>query len=110
MIVKPLNETGVLKCYCKYVEDTLVMIKSDKIQCVLNLFNLFEKNLKFTVHTFGNGNICFLDKKTLNNGETDIYIKDNNSGLQYHSYERWKAKTAWLSSLYNRAHKICSNQ
>ena len=52
----------------------------------------------------------FLIKKTLNNGETDIYIKDNNSGLQYHSYERWKAKTAWLSSLYNRAHKICSNQ
>ena len=88
MIVKPLIETSVLKCYCRYVDDTLVMIKKDKIQHVLNSFNSFDKNLRFTVDTFDNGNIHFLDIKILNNGETDIYIKDISTRLyvQYHSY------------------------
>ena len=88
VIVKPLIETSVLKCYCRYVDDTLVMIKKDKIQHVLNSFNSFDKNLRFTVDTFDDGNIHFLDIKILNNGETDIYIKDINTLLyvQYHSY------------------------
>ena len=105
-------ETSVLKFYCRYVDDTLVMIKKDKIQHVLNSFNSFDKNLRFTVDTFDDGNIHFLDIKILNNGETDIYIKDTNTGLyvQYHSYKHWNTKTAWVCSLYNRAQKICRNQ
>ena len=89
VIVKPLIETSVLKFYCKYVDDTLVMIKKDKIQHVLNSFNSFDKRLRFTVDTFEDGNIHFLDIKTLNNGETDIYIKGTNTGryVQYHSHE-----------------------
>ena len=112
MIVKPLIETSVLNFYCRYVDDTLVMIKKDKIQHVLNSFNSFDKNLRFTVDTFDDGNIHFLDIKILNNGETDIYIKDTNTGLyvQYHSYEHWNTKIAWICSLYDRAQKICSNQ
>ena len=30
--------------------------------------------------------------------------------VQYHSYEHWNTKTAWVRSLYHRAQKICSNQ
>ena len=110
--VKPLIETSVLRFYCRYVDDNLVMIKKDKIQHVLNSFNSFDKNLRFTVDTFDNGNIHFLDIKILNNGETDIYIKDTNTGLyvQYHSYGHWNTKIACLRSLYDRAKKICSNQ
>ena len=65
------------------------MIKKDKIQHVLNSFNSFDKRLRFTVDTFEDGNIHFLDIKTLNNGETDIYIKGTNTGryVQYHSHE-----------------------
>ena len=51
VIVKPLIERSVLKFYCRYVDDTLVMIKKDKIQHVLNSFNSFDKNLRFTVDT-----------------------------------------------------------
>ena len=78
----------------------------------LNSFNSFDKNLRFSVDTFDDGNIHFLDIKILNNGETDIYIKDTNTGLyvQYHSYEHWNTKTAWVCSLYHRTQKICSNQ
>ena len=61
VIVKPLIETSVLKFYCRYVNGTLVMIKKDKIQHVLNSFDSFDKNLTFTVDTFGDGNIHFLD-------------------------------------------------
>ena len=62
--------------------------------------------------TFDDGNIHFLDTKILNNGEIDTYIKDTNTGLhvQYHSYEHWNTKTAWVRSLYDRAQKIRSNK
>ena len=90
VIVKLLTETSVLKFYCRYVPATLVLIKKDKIQHVLNSFNSFDKNLRFYVDIFDDGNIHFLDIKSLNNGETDIYIKDTNATLyvQYHSYEK----------------------
>ena len=83
LIVKPL-----LQFYCRYVDDTLVLIKKDKLQHVLNSFNSFDKNLRFSADTFSDGNIHFLDIKIFNNGETDIYIKDTNTGLyvHYHSY------------------------
>ena len=71
VIVKPLIETSVLKFYCRYVDDTIVLMKKDKIQHALNSFNSFDKNLRFYVDTFDNGNIHFFDIKILNNGETD---------------------------------------
>ena len=74
VIVKPLIETSVLTSYCRYVDDTLVMIKKDKIQHVLNSFNSFNKNLSSNADTFDDGNIHFFDIKILTNGETDIYI------------------------------------
>ena len=112
VIVKPLIETSVLTFYCRYVDDTFVLIQKDKIQHILNSFNSFDKNLRFSVDTFDDGNIHFLDIKILNNSATDIYIKDTNTGLdvQHHSYEHWNTKTAWVRSLYHRAQKICSNQ
>ena len=76
LIAKPFIGTSVLKFYCIYVDDTLVMIKKDKIQHVLNSFNSFDKNLRFTADTFNDGNIHFLDIKILIVSETDIYIKD----------------------------------
>ena len=88
VIVKPLIETSVLKFYCRYLGDTLVLIQKDKTEHALNSFNSFDKNLRFYVDIFHEGNIHFLDIKILNNGETDIYIKDTKTRLyvQYHSY------------------------
>ena len=88
LIVKPLIVKPLLQFYCRYVDDTLVLIKKDKLQHVLNSFNSFDKNLRFSADTFSDGNIHFLDIKIFNNGETDIYIKDTNTGLyvHYHSY------------------------
>ena len=57
---------------------------------------------------FNNDNIHFLDIKILNNGETDIHIKDTNTGLyaQYHSYEHWNTKAAWVCSVYDRTENL----
>ena len=112
VIVKPLIETSVLKFYCRYVDDTLLLIKKDEMQHVLNSFNSFDKSLRFTsVDTFNDGNIHFLDIKILNQGETDTCVKDYNTGLyvQYHSYEHWNTKAAGVRSLHDRAHKTCRN-
>ena len=57
------------------------MIKKEIKEQVLNSFNSFDKNLRLTVDTFDNSINHFLDIKVLNNGETDIYIKDTNTGL-----------------------------
>ena len=105
MIVTPLIETSVLTFYCRYVNDTLALIQKDKIQHVLNSFNSFDKNLRFS----DDGNIYFLNIKILKNGATGIYIKDTNTGLDV-QHEHWNTKTAWARLLYHRAQKICSNQ
>ena len=67
VIVKQLIETTGLNF------ETFVLIKKDKIQLVLNPSNSF--------YNFDDDNIHFLDIKILNNGETDISIKDTNTGL-----------------------------
>lgn len=61
-----MNETIVLILYCRYIDDTLAIIKKYKTQHVLNLFNSFEMKLRFTVHTFDDGNSQFLDIKIFN--------------------------------------------
>ena len=75
VIVKQLIETTGLNF------ETFVLIKKDKIQLVLNPFNSFDKKLRFSIDNFDDDNIHFLDIKILNNGETDISIKDTNTGL-----------------------------
>ena len=48
-IIKRLFDNGKIKFYCRYVDDTLLLIKPEDIHLVLNLFNSFHKNLSFTV-------------------------------------------------------------
>ena len=110
-VVTPLMKNGILKFYCRYVHDTLVLVKEDHIDKILKACNSFRNNLRFIVDKFENEDVHFLDLKIMNNGEINIYVKDTNSGLyiNYNSYEPWHRKTAWIRALYDRAHRICSN-
>ena len=107
----PLKKSGIEKFYWRYVNDTLVLVKEDQIDNILKAFNSFHNNLQFTVDKFENEDVYFLNLKIMSNGEINIYVKDTNSGLyiNYNSYEPWHTKTAWIRALYDRAHKICSN-
>ena len=111
VVVTPLMKNGILKFYCRYVDDTSVVVKEDQIDKILKAFKSFHNNLRFTVDKSENEHVHFLDLKIMNNGEINIYFKDTNSGLyiNYNNYEPWHTKTARIKALYDRAHKICSN-
>ena len=100
-----------IKFYKRYVDDTLVLIKPSDISAVLAKFNSFDPNLTFTVDTFSEGIVHFLDIKVSVDG-TDIYRKDTHTGQYSHfsSFEPFYRKTAWVKSLYRRAFKICSTK
>ena len=60
-VVNKLIDDGTLKSYVRYVDDTLVLIKREDINHVLTKLNSFHPNLCFTVDTFTDNNIHFLD-------------------------------------------------
>ena len=49
VIAEKLMKEKVIMFYIRYVEDTLLVIKKRDISYVLNQFNSFDKNLKFTI-------------------------------------------------------------
>ena len=52
LVVDDLVNSGILKFYRRYVDDTLVLMKVSDIPFVLNKFNSFDKNLKCTSRHF----------------------------------------------------------
>ena len=60
VIVEPLITSGNVKFYTRHVDDTLLLAKEKDIMFVFDKFNLFHKNLKFTLDGFGDNNIHFL--------------------------------------------------
>ena len=112
VIVSKLIDSGIIKFYRRYVDDTLALIKISDIPEILDKFNGFDKNLKFTVDTFSDGTIHFLDI-LISNDNTDVYQKSTLHTGQYtnfSSFEPFSRKTAWVKSLFYRAFKICSNK
>ena len=110
VIVDELVRSGTVKFYRRYVDDTLVLIKPSDIPFVLNKLNSFDKNLKFTVDTFQDGTVHFLDLEITDSG-IDVFRKHTHTGQYTHfkSFEPWARKTTWIKSLFHRAVQICSN-
>ena len=109
-IVEDLIKAGTIKFYRRYVDDTLVLIKPCDIPSVLKKFNSFDKNLNLTVDKFENGKVHFLDLEISESG-IDVFRKTTQTGqyTNFHSFEPWSRKTAWIKSLFCRAVRICSN-
>ena len=109
--VQPLIDSGLLKFYIRYVDDTLVLIKRKDLEYVRNQLNTFHPNLKFTVDEFLEGDIHFLDLLIKKNS-TSIYYKDTHTAqyTNFDSYAPWTLRTAWIKSLFHRARTICSTK
>ena len=92
----PNLDNNLIKFYGRYVDDTLVLAKPEHVQQILQTFNGFHKNLRFTVDTFDDGNVHFLDI-AIERTTTDVYYKDTNTGqyVSFDSFEPWWRKTAW---------------
>ena len=65
IVTEPVN---FIKFYTKYVDENLLLIRRSDIQFVLDKFNSFDKNLKFTFDDFPDGNVHFLDLKITKDG------------------------------------------
>ena len=93
-----------------YVNDTPPLVKDKYINYIHKHLIFFDKNVKFTVGTFPNCNVHFLDIKVDENN-TDIYCKDTHTEqyTSFHSQTPWHFKTAWMKALFHRANKICSS-
>ena len=110
IIVSELVNTGVIKFYRRYVDDILLLIRPSDIQFVLDKFNSFDQNLKFTFDDFPDGNVHFLDLKITEDG-IDIFRKNTHTGqyTNFSSFEPFSRKVFWINSLFFRASRICSN-
>ena len=110
-LVKELVDKSLVKLYMRYVDDTLLLVKDKDINYIQKLLNSFDKNIKFTVDTFPDGKVHFLDIKVDKN-HTDIYYKDTHTGqyTSFHSQTPWRLKTAWIQALFHGANKICSSK
>ena len=109
VIINPLINSGVIKFYCRYVDDTLLLVKHDDIDFLLNKFHSFNQNIRFTFDTFSDKPPHFLDLN-LDGNIFSIYRKHTFTGQYTHfdSFVPWKHRTAWLRSLLSRVYKICS--
>ena len=99
----------VIMFYTRYVHNTLSIIKKKDINYVLNQFDNFDKNLKFTINIFENSVPHFLNTNICANG-LGILHKHTQTVQYVHitSYTLWRWKTSWIRSLVIRAKKICS--
>ena len=79
-IIKPFINNGIIKFYCRYVDDTLVLVKPKDIDMIHNALNSFHSNLQFTIDTFEDTDTHFLDLLILNTLDIDIYRKDTFTG------------------------------
>ena len=108
VVVDDLITNGTLKFYSRYVDDTLLMVKPDDVDAVLQKFNQFHRNLEFTVDRFENSIPHFLDLEIHRTG-ISIYRKGTHTAqfTHFNSFTKWGHKIAWIRSLVNRAAKLC---
>ena len=111
VVVKDLFNKEYLKFYVRYTDDTLVLMKKSDVPIVLEALNGFHKNLSFTVDTFEDKKVHFLDR-LIDRNTTDKFYKDTYNGqyINYKSFMAWKLKTSWVKPLYFQASKICSSK
>ena len=109
VVVNDLINSGTIKFYKRYVDDTLMLIKPEDIDSVLSSFNSFDSNLQFTVDRFPDSVPHFLDLEIHPDG-INIYRKATHTAQYTHftSFSKWNYKIAWLRSLVYRAKRICS--
>ena len=74
IVVSDLINSGLIKFYIRYVDDTLLLAKEDDIDNIVQQFNAFDDNLKFTIDKFTDNNVHFLDIK-IDRNETDLFYK-----------------------------------
>lgn len=105
-VIKQFINDKTLTFYGRYVDDTLVAIKPEDLNCAHNALNNFYR--KLTLDTFNNVVPHFLDTEIHSYG-LEIYCKLTNTGqyTHYTSFSPWHYKTAWITNIIHHAAVIC---
>ena len=82
-----LFNKGYLKFYIRYMDNMVVLMKKSDVPIVLQALDGFHKNLNFTVDTFEDKKVHFLDL-LIDRNTTDIFYKDTHTG-QYTNYNNF---------------------
>ena len=109
VVVDNLIVNGKIKFYARYVDDTLLLVKPEDINDILNEFNNYHGNLEFTVDRFDNCVPHFLDLEIHPDG-LSIYRKDTHTAqfVHFNSFSKWNNKIAWIRTLVTRAKRLCT--
>ena len=94
--------------YFRYVDDTIVCIKSEQVDTVLQVFNNYNTHLKFTFESEIENSINFLDLTLMRKNNqilTNWYQKTTSSSrlLNYNSNHTTKQKINIVANLVDRA-------
>ena len=108
-IINNLINQGLIAFYCRYVDDTLLLIKRNTITTILEHFHKFDRNIRFTFDLFENSTPHFLDINIASDG-LGIYRKDTFTGqyTNFDSFVPWRHKISWVRALIDRIHRICT--
>ena len=79
IIVKDLVDKSLIKVYMRYVDGTLLLVKEKDIKLIHKCLNSFDKNIKFTIENFLDGNVHFFDIQ-IDKYHTSIYYKPTHAG------------------------------
>ena len=70
-----------------YVDDTLLLVKEKDSKVIHERLNSFDKNIKFTIDDFRDGNNHFLDIQ-IDKNHTSIYYKPKHTGQYIYFYSQ----------------------
>ena len=104
------------KCWTTYVDHILCYVKTDSIDYILKMLNIFHRNIQFTYEIETDSKISLLDILVIgassNNINTTVYRKSTNNDiyLNWKSFATDKWKWGTLKMLTKRAYDVCSNQ
>lgn len=109
VVVDKLIGSGKIKFYARYVDDTLLLVKPEDIDDILNRFNAYHNNLEFTVDKFEDCVPHFMDLEIRPDG-ISIYRKETHTAqfVHFESFTKCNHKVAWIRSLCLRAKKLCT--
>ena len=107
--INNLINQGLIAFYCRYVDDTLLLIKRNTINTILEHFHKFDRNIRFTFDLFENSTPHFLDINIASDG-LGIYRKDTFTGqyTNFDSFVPWRQRISWVRALIDRVHRICT--
>ena len=71
--------SNLIKVYIRYVKVPLLLAKEDGIGNIVQKFNAFDDNLKFTIDKFTDSDVHFLDIK-IDRNRTDLFYKTTHTG------------------------------